>query len=113
MVSVPERSPTTVGVNVIPMAHVCLAPTLDAQVLLETAKSPVAATAEMAKATFRALVKVTVLAALVLPTAGAANARAAGETVAGAEPVPVRLTVCGLFVALSTNVSVPVMGPMD
>jgi len=40
------------------------------------------------------------------------NVRPVGEAVTGKEPVPVRLTVCGLFVALSLNVSVPAREPV-
>src|SRR5271155_398441 len=54
----------------------------------------------------------TVLAALVVPTFRLANVRLVGETVTGDEPVPVRVTVCGLFVASSANVSVPVEAPV-
>ena len=47
-------------------------------------------------------VSVTVCPALVVPTFCAANVRLAGESgTAGAVPVPVRLTVCGLPAALS------------
>ncbi len=47
-----------------------------------------------------------------MPTVRLENSRLAGEAVTGKEPVPVRLTVCGVFVALSLNVSVPAREPV-
>jgi hypothetical protein len=44
----------------------------------------------------------------VVPTATVPKASVLAERVTGALPVPVRLTVCGLFTASSVNVSVPV-----
>jgi hypothetical protein len=55
---------------------------------------------------------VTVFAALVVPTVALENVRLAGETVTGAEPVPVRLTVWGLSAALSLNVREPARAPV-
>jgi len=55
---------------------------------------------------------VIVWAALVLPTEALAKVKLAGETATGAEPVPIRLTVCGLLAASSVNVNVPVRAPM-
>jgi hypothetical protein len=60
----------------------------------------------------RWLVRVTFWAALVVPTDRAANVRVAGVTVTGADPVPARLTVCGVFAALSLNVRVPARAPV-
>lgn len=49
---------------------------------------------------------------LVVPMAWLPKTRLAGETPAtGAVPVPVKLTVCGLFVALSATESIPVSEP--
>jgi hypothetical protein len=60
-------------------------------------------------------VRVTVCAALVVPTVWLAKVRLVGEKVAtGPElvvPVPVRLTVCGLPLALSVIVMVAVLVP--
>jgi hypothetical protein len=42
------------------------------------------------------------------PTVTVPRFKVLEERVTGALPVPVRLTVCGLFAALSVNVSVPV-----
>jgi len=57
------------------------------------------------------LVSVTVSAALVDPTLRLTNVSFAGVIVTGADPVPLRLTVWGLFDELSVNVSMPVRGP--
>ncbi len=53
----------------------------------------------------------TLLAELVLPTAVVLKLRLLAESVTGAVPVPLRLTVCGLLIALSAKVSVPVAAP--
>ncbi len=59
------------------------------------------------------LVSVTDCAALVVPTAWLGNKRLAGERLtAGAVPVPLRLTVCGLLLALSVMVRTPVRVPV-
>ena len=54
----------------------------------------------------------TIFAALVLPTVSLPKARVVGERVTGAKPVPVRLTVCGEFVALSVTEMLPVRAPV-
>ena len=59
------------------------------------------------------LVSVTVCAALVVFTVWLANIKLAGDKFTpGAVPVPVRFTVCGLPVALSVTVMVPVWLPV-
>ena len=55
--------------------------------------------------------KVTVLAVLVLPTATVLKLKLLVESVTGALPVPVRLTVCGLVIAVSVNVRTPAAEP--
>jgi len=112
MVKAPVRIPDCVGLNVTPIAHFDPAPTLGLQALLDTAKSPLAVTDDTLKDGDRWLVRVTTFAALVVPTVWAANASLEGERLMVAEPVPPRLTVCGLPVALSVNVSVPVNAPV-
>lgn len=54
---------------------------------------------------------VTVFAALVVPTFEAGYFSAAGVTVTGRIPVPVKLTDCGLLLALSAMVSVADLAP--
>ena len=88
------------------------ASTLEPQVLLASAKSPVMTAGEIPRDVLRWFVSVTVWAELVVPTVRLENVRVEEETVTGEEPVPVRLTVCGLFVALSLNVSVPAREPV-
>src|ERR1035438_599561 len=112
MVRAPERAPTSVGVNVIPAVHFSPAPTLDPQVLLASAKSPFATIVDMLRDVARWLVSVTVEDALVVPMVRLENDRLSGAIVTGAEPVPLRLTVCGLVGALSVNVSVPACAPV-
>jgi hypothetical protein len=56
---------------------------------------------------FSLLVSAIVLPGLGLPTACFPKARLAGVTVTATTPEPVKLTVCGLLLALSVNVSVP------
>src|SRR5260370_25224633 len=58
------------------------------------------------------LVKVMVWGALVVPTCVAGNVRLVGdsETAAGMTPVPLRVTECGLPLALSKRVTPPLAG---
>lgn len=58
------------------------------------------------------MVSVIVLAELVVPTAWLEKLKLVGETVTAAEPVPLRLTVCGLVAVLSVSVSVPLSVPV-
>jgi hypothetical protein len=109
---VPVRDPIAIGVKVTPTLQVSPEPTFDPQVLLATAKSPVAIGVETVREVFRWFVSVTVCGALVVPSSWLAKTKTAGETVTGEAPVPVRLTVWGLLAALSLKVSVPVRAPM-
>jgi hypothetical protein len=81
------------------------------QVLLATVKSPVAVIVAIVKDALRPFVNVMICAAAVEPMVVLANVRLAGETVTGVTPVPERVTVCGLFAALSVNVNVPPAAP--
>jgi hypothetical protein len=56
-------------------------------------------------------VTVTVLAALVFPTAVLPNEMLVGDTLTGSIPEPLKATVCGLFGAVSLTVSVAVSVP--
>jgi hypothetical protein len=58
------------------------------------------------------LVRVTLFAELVLPTEVVLKLRLVLESVTGAVPVPLRLTVCGLLIALSVKLSMPVAAPI-
>ena len=77
---VPDRAPTTLGVNVTPTLHVSPAPTLEPQALLATAKSPVMTTGEIARDVLRWFVSVTVWAELVVPTVRLENVRLVAES---------------------------------
>ena len=46
------------------------------------------------------------------PTLSLPKARVVGERATGTKPVPVRLTVCGEFVALSVTELLPVKAPV-
>lgn len=83
---------------------------------LVSAKSPGSVpekvTLLMLRAEFPVLLSVTVWAALVVPMAVELKVRLVGETLAsGALPVPVRLTVCELGVALSVMLNVALKVP--
>jgi hypothetical protein len=65
----------------------------------------------MLKAVGRLFVSVAVFAVLNVPTASFPNDRVAGVMVAWATPLPVSVTVCGLLLALSVIVKVPVSVP--
>src|ERR1700674_6125569 len=70
----------------------------------------------MVSAAVPGLVSVTVCAALGVLTAWLPNARLEGDKLAAVPdagvPVPVRLTACGLFAALSVKVIAPVRVPV-
>jgi hypothetical protein len=53
-----------------------------------------------------------VFVALVVPIAWLEKLKLVGETVTAAEPVPLRLTDCGLVTALSVNASEPARAPV-
>lgn len=57
------------------------------------------------------MVTVTDLAELVAPTAVVPKLKLVADSVTGALPVPLRLTACGLLIALSAKVSVPAAAP--
>lgn len=82
------------------------------QVLLDTEKPVLAAMLVKLRDVPIRFVSVTVLAELVLPTVTVPRFKLPEENVTGALPVPVRLTVWGLFPASSVNVSVPVAVPV-
>jgi hypothetical protein len=81
-------------------------------VLLATEKPAVVTIPEKLSETLNRFVSVTVFAELVLPTLTVPKSSDVGDTVTDPPPVPVRLTNCGLFAALSVNVSVPFTAPI-
>jgi hypothetical protein len=110
-INVPVAEPTAIGEKVIPTVQVFPARTLDPQVLLATAKGPLAVMPLMFNVVASLLVNVTVLAALVVPATVVLKLRLVTERVTGALPVPDKLTVWGVFVAVSLNANVPVAEP--
>jgi len=93
-VSVPAETAMAVGEKVTPTEQEPLAARLAPQVPLATLKPAEAVMPEKFRATLSRLVRVTDLAALVLPTTTEPKPRELDEKVTGAEPVPVRATVC-------------------
>ena len=111
-VSFPVLVPVAVGVNVTLMVHLFLAVRLVVHVVPDMAKSPVVEIVMLSRLTLWLLVRVNVLGKLVVPTAcGAYQMLNVGVSAAATAPVPVRLAVCGLLLALSITVSIPVLLP--
>src|ERR1700677_2739744 len=109
MVSVPVRAPEVVGVKATAMVQLPLTAT-DVPHVFVSLKSPLAAMDVTATATEPELVRVTVCAVLLEPTASPVKVRLAGATVIvgdGDVAVPLRVTVCGEPVALLLMVIVP------
>jgi hypothetical protein len=105
----PVRVPARVGVKVTETVQ--LPPTgIDPQVLV-SAKSPPVPTAVNAIGCALLLVTVTVWPELLPPRAITPKFNALVDSVTGAVPVPLRLTFCGLFEALSVKVSEPLAAP--
>lgn len=117
IVTVPVRVPAVVGVKVTEIVQLAPAATLVPQ-LCVSAKSPEAAIDAMVRAALPELVSFTVCAALVVPSVCEAKVRLVGERVTvgavttGVSPVPLKVTVCGEPVALSTTVIAPALIPV-
>lgn len=110
-VRIPVREPTTAGVNVTLIVHLFPAPAELPQVLV-WAKSPTTAMLVMESAVVRLLVSVTDTGGLVVPTVRLENVIVAGVRPTAARPVPVVGTACGLLLALSVIVTVPLASPV-
>jgi hypothetical protein len=111
MVSVPVLVPLTVGEKVTPMVQLLFAATLVPQVFELTVNGAAVETLVTVRAELPPFLSVTVCAALVVPTVMSANVRLAGVAEA-LEPVPLKVTTCGLPVAESDMDRVPVMVPV-
>ena len=120
MLSVPVAEPDAVGVNVTLTVQLASTARSVSEVHVPafapdaTAKGPVTPNPVRPTGTFPVLETVTVCGALVVFTACAAKVRLAGfrATVpAVPAPVPVKVTICGLPVALSVKVIAPVRAP--
>ena len=113
IVTAPVRAPVAVGVNLTLIVQLAFTASDERHVVVSE-KSPLMATLLIASAAVPPLVWVTVCAALVVPTVRETKVRLVGDRFAiGATPVPVRLTVCGLPVALSVTVIAPGWLPVD
>lgn len=109
--SAPVLVPVAVGVKTTLILQLVLAARLVPQVVVETLKSPVVEITTLFSATFCLLARVNTFAALVVVTFCAAKIAVTGITVACGSPVPESDTICGLFEALSVNVTLPVSAP--
>jgi hypothetical protein len=109
----PVLVPVAVGLNVIENTHGGFSsPMLGHCASVAPAKSPLVTMLLKINGKFPLFDTVTVCAALVVPTAWLPNVSEVGAIpIATATPVPVSVTVCGLPVALSVNVIVPVRAP--
>jgi hypothetical protein len=109
----PVRVPVAVGLNVIENTHGSAStPMLGHCASVAPAKSPLVKMLLKISGKFPLFDTVTVCAALIVPTAWPPNVNAVGAIpIATATPVPVNATVCGLPVALSVNVIVPLRAP--
>jgi hypothetical protein len=103
--------PVDCGVKVTLIVHLLEAGTEVPQVLV-WAKFPVMVMLVMVRAVALLLAKVAVNGALVVPTVVVGNVNEVGETVTPVTPLPLKLTVCGLLLALSVTVTVPVACPV-
>ena len=110
-VSLPVRVPVIVGVKVTLMVQLAPAESVPGQAFV-WAKSPVTEMPEMVTAELRLLVKVKAIPKLVVPTIRLGNVAELGDRATGRTPVPLRLIVCGLLLALSLIVTEPVAVPV-
>ena len=109
MLRVPVLVPPAVGLKVTEMEQLAPAATLVPQALVAE-KSPLAVMPEMVSAEMPVLVKVTDCAVLLVPDTWTAKVREEDDKLtAGPEgvPVPLKLTVCALPLALSVSVRLP------
>jgi hypothetical protein len=112
MVSVPVRVPLALGEKTTLMVQLPPTLTLLAQ-MVGSKKSPLVEILAIERAADPVLLRVTGWEALEVPTAWLLKVRLEGETEArGATPVPLKLTVCGLLLALSFRVTVPLRDPV-
>ena len=108
-VRVPVVVPAAVGEKVTPTVQLVPAATLPVHVSLDFAKPALAATPDTFSATLWRFFKVTVLTALVLPTATVPKLMLLGVSEMAAMPVPVSPTVW--VATLSVILTVPDTGP--
>ena len=107
------RAPAPFGLNLTLMVQLAPPARLVPQVWLRVKSlllAPVRLMPVRLRAALPLLVKVTSLAALVVPMARVGKLRLFGDKET-AVPMPLKLTLCGLLPALSVSVSVPLRGP--
>jgi len=116
--SVALRLPVADGLKVTLIEQLAFAASVLPQVVLDSAKSealvPENPRVAMFKVAFPVSLKATVRGALVVVTGWLPKAKLLGErlaTAAALAPVPVRLTICGLSLALSVMVSAALRFP--
>jgi hypothetical protein len=110
-VSVPVLVPVAVGVKVTPTLQDLSAATPPVQVLVAMAKSPLVEILVKLRDVLWLLVNVTVWAGLVSPSGNLANVKLVVERATGGIPVPERVALWGLLLALSVTLSLPPIGP--
>ena len=111
IVSVPVLAPTAVGEKVMLIEHFVPA-AKDAPQVFVSPKSPVTAMLVIVIPTDSLFVRFATLGALVVPVNCPLNVIVVGATTTAMTPVPERFRVCGLLLALSVKVSVPVLLPV-
>ena len=113
--NVPDRVPVALGENIteaVQLAPPAKVAGLVGQVVEVTPKSAKLLAMDLnVNAVDWLLVRVTVCAALLVPKACLAKVRVVGVSVTAAIPVPLRLTVCGLLLALSVTFRLPLRTP--
>lgn len=117
MLSAANCVPVALGVNVILIAQLAPAASEAGQVLLKTANSdaftPPRVTLLIVRLAPPVLVSTTAWAAVVAPAEVPVKVKLLGARLtAGARPVPLRLMLCGLPVALSAMVTAPLRVPL-
>jgi len=111
IVTAPVRVPAAVGLKVTLRVQLALAARLAPQVLVWE-KSPLAVMLVMLSVALPVLLRMTLWALLLVPTACAGKVKEVGERLTtGAVPVPVRLRVWVAGLALSLMVTAPVRVP--
>jgi hypothetical protein len=115
MFKVATRLPLAAGLNVTLIVQLAPVASVASQVVEDWAKSlafvPLNVFPDIVNAVGRLFFTMTTLAGLVVPAFCAAKVSLDGVTLTGAIPVPVRLTVWGLLVAVSVIVSVALFDP--
>ena len=110
-VRVPVAAPFTFGVNVMLILQPVLLPSMVVQVVVATANGPVIEYEMPVSVLGRLFLRVTVLAAVVVPTFVVGKFKTAGKSVVCSSPLPDSGTVCGLPGALSAMLTEPVIEP--